>query len=385
MADVLGWRGSIEDAPGSAPFWILPSSARPRAVIPVRPPGAAASMLRSFNDSMSQAARLRKELLGVAFRARLGSLLRVERRAFVVEAEGEHPGIEAHLAEVLGTPVIVGVFLGATLRPNAKPVLQVCSLEGELLAYAKVGWNDLTRRLIANEASALEHLSAADLRSIRVPTLMHHGAWADRAILLVSPGPRPLLRRGPRNGPLPAEAQLEVARSRWWETTSLPRSTFVEGLRERLTAGDDPGVVTRAEHHLDRIVDGAGDRPVTFGAWHGDWAPWNATRSSTGTFVWDWERYSGPVPLGFDASHLEVQVAFHARREPIDAAARSAVARLRRSRDLLGYSVDHAPTIVSLYLMERIARAIEGERAGVPVRRDLPSAILSALDGGLTA
>jgi hypothetical protein len=51
----------------------------------------------------------------------------------------------------------------------------------------------------------------------------------------------------------------------------------------------------------------AGEVRLTFGAWHGDWAPWNMRPLEHRMLVWDWERFTIGVPLGFDALHFDLQ------------------------------------------------------------------------------
>ena len=56
-----------------------------------------------------------------------------------------------------------------------------------------------------------------------------------------------------------------------------------------------------------------GHRPVDFGSWHGDWAPWNMGYRDDIVQLWDWERFSSPVPIGFDAIHFAAQHVRHDR------------------------------------------------------------------------
>ena len=117
-----------------------------------------------------------------------------------------------------------------------KPVLQVLTPRGELVAFAKVGWNELTRSLIDNEASSISALHASRPRAFDLPALLHAGVWAGRGILLVSPGPRPLIRRCARNAPPPIAAEEEVSGSAWSSVEPMGTSRYVAGLRGRLTA-----------------------------------------------------------------------------------------------------------------------------------------------------
>jgi hypothetical protein len=62
--------------------------------------------------------------------------------------------------------------------------------------------------------------------------------------------------------------------------------------------------------------------PLAFGAWHGDWTPWNMASTGQGLLVWDWERFTRDVPVGFDALHYWLQTeVVPARGEPMAAAA----------------------------------------------------------------
>jgi hypothetical protein len=45
-----------------------------------------------------------------------------------------------------------------------------------------------------------------------------------------------------------------------------------------------------------------------FGAWHGDFGPWNAAWGTDALEVWDWERFDPDVPVGLDAAHWRTQL-----------------------------------------------------------------------------
>ena len=92
--------------------------------------------------------------------------------------------------DILGVPSVeVAVSIGRQLRPNLKPVLQIMTPEGAVLAYAKLGWNPLTRALVENEAAALRAWSQASPRSLSVPELLFEGIWNGMAITVMSPFP----------------------------------------------------------------------------------------------------------------------------------------------------------------------------------------------------
>jgi hypothetical protein len=386
LADVLGWtldadpgRRDDMDAGGRRRMWVFPGPDRPRLLVPAGR-RVAGSALRTFNDSMSQFARIRRAALGASLRLRLNGLMRLDDIVVGSAPGGPEPSLLEHLETVLGRPVEVGVALGPELRPNIKPVLQVLSPQGELVAFAKIGWNELTKRLIENEAASLSRFHEVRPSTFDVPELLHVGLWADRGIVLVSPGPRPLIRRCARNAPAPVASEQEVARSAWHSVELLGEGSYLEGLRERLSlAAADDVVTVDLRRALNVVVERWGELHLPFGAWHGDWAPWNMSRSNGRLFVWDWERYGGPVPQGFDHVHLRFQLAYQVAGRSVNDAAVEADRSLRASGLSTAVSDGTLGPVVQLYLIERVLRIQEGRAAGLDVRSDLAPAALELL------
>ena len=100
----------------------------------------------------------------------------------------------------------------------------------------------------------------------------------------------------------------------------------------------------------------AGDAELTYGAWHGDWSPWNMASTRSGLLVWDWERFATGVPLGFDALHYWLQTEVRpGGREPREVAAECA----ERAAELigpLGGEVAQPRLTATLYLAELATR-----------------------------
>jgi hypothetical protein len=119
-----------------------------------------------------------------------------------------------------------------------------------------------------------------------------------------------------------------------------------------------------------RIAASAGRTVLRFGAWHGDWAPWNMANLADALLVWDWERFAQHVPVGFDAIHHELQRRIQAGGDAtaaVEATVRKAGTLLQpfavapevRELTALLYLVDLAVR----YLTDRQAEA--GARLGV--------------------
>jgi hypothetical protein len=195
-------------------------------------------------------------------------------------------------------------------RANRKPVLQVLTRHGRTVGFAKVGVNELTRTLAAAEADSLRSVAAAAPRHLSVPSVLHQGRWNGLEVLALSPLPIWLPRAG-HSAPRLLAAMLEVAEIGGVTTAPLRDSDYWAGLGRRLgslgpDSGDDDTVRALREAYA-RIDEWTGATPLRYGSWHGDWTPWNMATLRDTMLVWDWERFSGGVPVGFDAVHYAFQ------------------------------------------------------------------------------
>ena len=385
VADVLGWTLSSEAGVGprdARRFAILPNAHRPKVLVPLGRRDLGPGALAGYNDSMSQPIRLGRAVMGQILRLGLDRLLGIERAVFSARETASPPFLE-YLESVLDEPVEVSVALVPTPRPNRKPVLRILSLRGKPLAYAKVGWNDLTRRLVSEEASALRALASAGLRRLRAPELLHAGTWAGRSVVLTSPMTTPLVRRCRRNAPPSIDAEREVSGSMWHGREPLGSNHYVDELLERLREkhAARARLVERLEAVVGRVRDVSSH--ATFGAWHGDWAPWNMSRLSGALSVWDWERFGGPVPFGFDRAHLHFQVAHMVGGRSVEDAANRALKALEAIPEIRAMGPGGAPSILSLYLIEQVLRLEEGRSAGEAIRPGVVDAIVDHLEAGM--
>lgn len=381
VAEVLDWTPAEGSAPPGTridPLWVLPRGSRPRTLVPSSRHGGRA--LWTFNDSMSQPARLRKAGLGAALDLGLGRALRLDRvRMF--DAGDEGPSIQEHLASIVGHTVSVGAYLGNDLRPNRKPVLQVLDPHGRIVAFAKVGWNGHTAALVDNEAEALKRVRGYRPSSFRVPAVLGHGRWRGRTVLVVEADRLPLRRHGRRNAAPDVAAEVEVARSGPPTESALADSAYRHALSRRLAAaGMEADVRRRLETILESFATAAGDRPIPFGSWHGDWTPWNMARSRAGLLVFDWERYGDGVPLGYDRLHLRFQLRHQVRGGSVAEAIHEATRALISVAPRFSLPPALAPWCARLYLVEMALRSAEGQAAGMRINDAFVPSVLAHLE-----
>ena len=125
-----------------------------------------------------------------------------------------------------------------------------------------------------------------------MPRVLHAGQWRGHEVLVQSALPvwRP---RAPLTARRLTAAMREVAGCCGMPTGALARSAYWAELRGRLAGGRRPA---RGGRRSPRPAELLGATPATprcaYGAWHGDWAPWNMANLADALLVWDWERFA---------------------------------------------------------------------------------------------
>ena len=273
----------------------MPNADDPRFLLP-RDRRAAVGVLRHFRSGGTRAARYRIAALRATIRVTGGWPLSRNRVAVFTPGPGTPDTIEAHLREILGREISLGIQLGPP-RANRKPILQVLDSDGRPLAFGKLGINDLTRRLVRTEAAALRQIAELDLPGIRVPRLVHEGEYHGSALLITTPLP---LRAADEevDADVRTAAMLTLSRAAGTTRSRPGDSPWLADLRERaaaLTQESDPctsACCSRAP------CDGCGrtgsSAAGTATGWRGTWPGWKATFcSGTGSDSPDRCRWAG--------------------------------------------------------------------------------------------
>jgi hypothetical protein len=291
----------VTDASGGTEYLLIPDQRRPRLLVPAHDRRIAAAAVARYAEPQTPLARLKRGAVVAALRTGASSALLRDRIWVPTGADS----VERYLTLVLGESFHLSVHIGPA-RANRKPVLQLLSATGDTVAFAKLGTNELTRRLVQTETTALSALAMAGLRDVSVPAVRHSGRWRGHEVLVQAALPvwRPRVALEPRRL---AAAMGEVATACGVTTGRLTTSRYWQNLRSRLStvaAHSDGYQLDRAAR---RIGTAAGDVRLAYGAWHGDWAPWNMRCTAGALLVWDWERFITGVPLGFDALHYDLQ------------------------------------------------------------------------------
>jgi hypothetical protein len=359
-------------------YLALPRAANPRLLVPLGSPRAAAAALARNHDATSLKARLGRAALGAGLRVGLTQRIadRVDVFADPALTAEERPRVllTEHLRAVFGrNDLEMAVILGVP-RLNRKPVLQVLAPDGTVVGYVKAAWNDLTARLVRNEARVLADLAVAGPQgtgpvTFTPPAFVAAGPWGELELIAASALPNTARPDSAHVFDPPMAVMAEIAGLWGRSTAPLAESPYWAGVRERLAAG---AAKDSASEILHRAVDwierrfGAGE--IAFGAWHGDFTPWNMARTDSATYVWDWER-SAPAPAGLDLLHFLFQTVCRFDGKTPQESVAVCSGRTPGLLPLLDVPLDSEPALWALYRLELLFRYDEAREAGVLARQ----------------
>jgi hypothetical protein len=343
-------------------YLVVPDSRRPRLLVPSVSRRVAAAAVRRYSEPQSRAARFKRDAVVAALRTGAAGMLLRDRIRITGPAE---QSIDGYLRAALGRELAVSIHIGPA-RANRKPVLQLISPAGDTFGFGKIGSGPLTQRLVRAETNALTALSRSGLTKLAVPRVLHAGQWRGLQVLVQSALPV-WLPRAPLTPRRLANAMLDIAGCCGYSHGTLVGSAYWAELRGRLAVlGDRPEGFALAAA-AEALATHAGNTSLRYGAWHGDWAPWNMANLADALLVWDWERFAQHVPVGFDAVHHDLQ-----RRVQSSGDATAAVeATVRRAGELLQpFAVlpEVRELTALLYLVDLAARYLTDRQAEAGAR-----------------
>lgn len=366
-------------APGArvvSEFLALPDLAHARLLLPLRARRAAAAAAHRYAEPWSPVRRIRARAMALALSSGAAGLLLRDRVTVEAPAHGTLDSIETLLAGVVGHPVAVGLYVTRP-RANRKPLLQVLTGSGALVAFAKVGVDDFTRGLVATEARALHAVGSEARRAFTIPDVLDLRSWHGLDVLTLSALPVHERRASLDAGRL-AVVAAEIAATGGVELAVPARSTYVQRLRGRLDALPS-GAGHRLATAVDGILDAHGGAPLPFAAWHGDLTPWNMATLRDTVLVWDWERYETGVPLGFDLVHHHVQQHLLAPGADVGALVAQLPRRTSAALGSVGLDQREATTCAALYLVDIAARYVHDRQDEVGTMAAVLPALLDAI------
>jgi hypothetical protein len=352
-------------------YAVVPRADRPRFLVPLSSPSAAAASVRRYNRMRRPSTQVAREALALGLRTGVAPVvfrdrLEIRSRPGVSESAGPE-SVVGLLREVFRRDDVVAAIGVGQPGPNRKPTMQIFTPHGEPLGYVKVGWSEFTKRIVRNEADMLERWGANLPATFRVPRLLYRGAFRDLELSVTAPLPGSARRPRPYDRRPPVGATREVAALGGVTSAPLAEGPILPTLRARIDrtafVPDLPyrDLVTET---LDRLESHAGTTTLPFGTWHGDWVPWNMAWVGDTLHVFDWEHGRSGVPVGFDVVDFGFRVGQNLRSEDVATAIAQAESAAAGALVQLGVSSGDVRLVGNLYLAELATRALEADADG---------------------
>lgn len=250
------------------------------------------------------------------------------------------------LAISLGTP-----------GPHRKPVIQVMTDRGEVLAYVKIGWNEATLALVQNEASILKLLHSQDPPCL-FPQLLFAGKWKCRLVCVQSPPPAGAHPGAQKMEPLYLEALNALAQI-GLRHCRLEETQFWQRIEERRRQVSSPYWAHTLDNEMEISRKVLTREPVPCHLSHGDFAPWNAFQVEGKPYLIDWE-YAMEAPAGYDFFHFLLQTSWLIEKSSPRIIAERMVSHARDSAAVeywARFGLDERRTLqlLKLYLIDRLS------------------------------
>jgi hypothetical protein len=299
-------------------YLVAPTFARARMLLPADSRRARAKALSQYNRLRRGKVRAGRAVLAAGARSGLDrAALRDTVSICVPNATTPDRFAELlpvqHLVDVLGQGPLHAAIGVANPSPNRKPTLQLFRSDGAAAAFAKVGWNDLTRAMVENETAALDLLSDSGLNLPRRPRRAVMTGWHD--VLLAATEPMPLGLRGQRSDQCPPLDLSRLRRADRSDPQPFSTTPFWLRVNERAHSVAGAGQVGAAEAEvvaaaIRTVEQRCAGIATSNQPWHGDWVHWNMATYAGELWVWDWEHFSDDAPQTFDAMHFWFQNEF---------------------------------------------------------------------------
>lgn len=320
-----------------------PSLTDPQLLLPLAPRALTVSALRRHHD-----ARTKKDFaIGL-----LGEL--AARLGFIQMAGGEVVqmapfSLVRQLGRDLGEADLRAAISIGPPRRNRKPVLQLLRPSGEPVGFVKIGWSDLTRELVTNEAYWLNQIDGKLPPGMTAPKLLLHQSTSELEIVVTTPLPiKATLKPAP---PINSQLVLAMARMTGGGRSQVRKLPYLGGWRE------NPALSQVVD--IGKLINKHSSIELELGLWHGDLTPWNTATSAETVMVWDWEFAADNRPVGFDLLHTAFELVRRAAPNNETSAIKAVLAETANIlRPVLG--AQPAPGLVAayqdLYLAELVAR-----------------------------
>jgi hypothetical protein len=197
-----------------------------------------------------------------------------------------------------------------------------------------------------------------------IPDVLTSHSWREVELLVLKPLPIGYRSHRADAASIMAAAK-EIGEVDGVIERSLLASSYWRHLGARLEACDDERAV-ELMGAVALLASITSELRLPFGAWHGDWAPWNMANNGGQLLVWDFERFQSGVPLGMDAFHFALQTKILLPGLDTEHEIARGLAQAAGTVAPLGVPSDVADIVFVVYLLEIAARWLEDRQGDTP-------------------
>jgi len=214
------------------------------------------------------------------------------------------------LRELFGREDLCFAVSLGTPGPHRKPVIQVMDLEGKVLGFAKIGWNEFTKELVRHEGKMLQLLNQQNF-PFKVPRVLYtydDNNW--NICVQEPPSPYSYTRSAPqrlREDYINALCAFADKVVRWEPLEETSFWNCIIARAQQIQSNFWHHTVARA---MEKIREQWRDKKVPLHLAHGDFTPWNAMLVNGRLYLYDWEYAKEWAPAGYDLFHFLVQISW---------------------------------------------------------------------------
>lgn len=334
--------------------WVgVPSANNPRILVGVTNARGTSRIIR--RQMSGRRPRTVVARWGLGTLARAGLLTPWQAMRWTVSGPPGADHLAGQLSGVLDADDVRLTLAVGPPRANRKPVIQVTDSHARPLAFVKVGHNPLTRALVSNEVNALQRLGTA-LPEVEIPSAIAVFDWRACRILVQSSLDIPTHRLPEPQHTARLDALVkDIAAVDGLSSVPWRRHPHRDRLHRSLAAlsSTDAGLAQRIREILDQVPP---ELPLLTGSWHGDLNGGNFALGPDRASVWDWERFEGGVPFGFDLLHHVLHHDITVRHIAPNRATAHLLQQGPRLLLRLGLDAPAAPWVTRIYLMTLATR-----------------------------
>ena len=344
-----------------------PNVDNPNFLLPMTHPKATAEFVNKFNDDIGMAKRLKTLTAQLSAKAGVFDKLAPKTGSDNVALLRRWPLITELEKQLDEDELLAAITIGERRR-NRKPVLHLVTPEGKNVGFAKVGWSELSNKLVQQESALLQLVEDRLGPNLVAPKVTAEFEWASGTVVVTSPVPL---------NPTPTKSEFSAEH---FKAIAEVNGTKVESFKDLDFVGDTPEI---ADHvNLDLLRSRYEDDMVRMGFWHGDLTPWNTSTNGNTISVWDWEFGSDNAPVGFDQLHRAFEIL---RRDPANTATEAIHGIHSQAAKILQPLNQPVESVFRLYIIELLRRELmlQGQLFANAGLNQLPQLIAFLREDGL--